>query len=42
MSGGVGSLGAVNRPHPESRRDPKVRAAADFLRKAAADREGLC
>jgi DNA-binding transcriptional LysR family regulator len=28
--------------HPESRRDPKVRAAADFLKHAAAAADGLC
>jgi DNA-binding transcriptional LysR family regulator len=28
--------------HPEFRRDPKVRAAADFLKKIAAGHDGLC
>jgi DNA-binding transcriptional LysR family regulator len=28
--------------HPESRRDPKVRAVADFLKRIAAERDGLC
>jgi DNA-binding transcriptional LysR family regulator len=28
--------------HPEFRRDPKVRAAADFLRKATSGPQGLC
>jgi len=28
--------------HPEFRRDPKIRATADFLKRAAADPDGLC
>jgi DNA-binding transcriptional LysR family regulator len=28
--------------HPEFRRDPKVRAAADFLRRIAIEPDGLC
>jgi DNA-binding transcriptional LysR family regulator len=28
--------------HPEFRRDPKVRAAADFLKRIAAEPDGLC
>ena len=28
--------------HPEFRRDPKVRATADFLKRIAAEPNGLC
>lgn len=28
--------------HPEFRRDPKVRATADFLKRIAAQPDGLC
>jgi hypothetical protein len=28
--------------HPEVRRDPKVRATADFLKRIAAGPDGLC
>jgi DNA-binding transcriptional LysR family regulator len=28
--------------HPEFRRDPKVRAVADFLKRAAAGPAGIC
>jgi DNA-binding transcriptional LysR family regulator len=28
--------------HPEVRRDPKVRATADFLKRIAAEPNGLC
>jgi DNA-binding transcriptional LysR family regulator len=28
--------------HPEFRRDPKVRATADFLKRIAAEPDGLC
>ena len=28
--------------HPEYRRDPKIRATADFLKRAATGPDGLC
>ena len=42
VSDDVASHDILRITHPEVRRDPKVRAIADFLKQAATESPGLC